>query len=128
MNTKTTIKKTLDEVERIKIRDGLMLKASRRMGCTPRDLFVATCIHSPDRFYEWLDSTRSLVPYPLDMCDVRELAEGAVEGYFDGIRQVLLPDFIEDVCVEIMRSRGRRELDDSFKDVLFAIVREPNKK
>ena len=131
MTTKTTttpIKKTLDETERIKIRDGLMLRASRRMGCTPRDLFVAACIYSPDRFYEWLDSTRSVIPYPLDIYDVKELAEGAVEGYFDGIRQILLPDFVEDVCVEIMRSRDRRELDDGFKDVLFAIVRESNKK
>ena len=96
MNTKTTtarVKRTLNETDRIKIRDGLMMEASRKMRCAPRDLFVAICVHDPKKFYEWC-YRGDVPPDPLEVLsddDIRELAECSVEEYFDGIRQVLLP-------------------------------------
>jgi len=125
----TTVKKPMNEAERIRVRDQLMLKASRRMGCDPKDLFVAICVYNPDRFYEWCSNGE--VPSDSFLVlddDVRELAQRAVYEYFDGVKQILLPDFISDACLDIMTSSKTKSLDPSFKKTLFAIVRESNRK
>ena len=128
MSTKnTTVKRPMGNAERIRVRDGLLLGACQKMGCGPKELFVVICEHNPDKFYEWSfgdEGSANLAGASAD--DIREFALLAADDYFDGVRKTLLPDFISDVCLDIMMLS--ESLSASFKDTFRAIAGKLNNK